>query len=238
MKCWPGCASSASTTRWYIVTARASATRLVSVRSAPVISSSSAKVLRKPHVSSGSVAFKRPADRPVAAADDLVHEALEEDRVARLVDLLRGQEVLLLLARRGVDERREVVGDGVLAVEEHRVVPQRRAALVLGHHLVPLAAVLGEVDLQRAPVAALPARVEIVVGDLRAGGHSAGTLHPRGSGLCARSSHAPRAARRGPRPATRSWVSVSRSRSVTVPSSNVWWSTVTANGVPISSWRR
>ena len=38
------------------------------------------------------------------------HEALEEDRVARLVDLLGGEEVLLLLARGGVDERREVVG--------------------------------------------------------------------------------------------------------------------------------
>ena len=32
--------------------------------------------------------------------------------------------------------------------------------------------------------------------------------------------------------------SVSRSRTVTVPSSIVWWSTVTPQGVPISSWRR
>jgi hypothetical protein len=32
--------------------------------------------------------------------------------------------------------------------------------------------------------------------------------------------------------------SVSRSRSVTVRSSSVWWSTVTPHGVPISSWRR
>jgi len=35
-----------------------------------------------------------------------VHEAVEEHRMARLVDLLGGEEVLLLLARRGVDERR------------------------------------------------------------------------------------------------------------------------------------
>ncbi len=64
MKCWPGCASSASTTMWYIVTARASATRDRSDRSAPVISSSSAKVFRKPHVSSGSVARNPPAIDP------------------------------------------------------------------------------------------------------------------------------------------------------------------------------
>ena len=38
--------------------------------------------------------------------------------------------------------------------------------------------------------------------------------------------------------ATRSCASVSRSRTVTVRSSSVWWSTVTQNGVPISSWRR
>jgi Fic family protein len=38
--------------------------------------------------------------------------------------------------------------------------------------------------------------------------------------------------------ATRSWPSESRSRTVTVRSSSVWWSTVTQYGVPISSWRR
>ena len=38
--------------------------------------------------------------------------------------------------------------------------------------------------------------------------------------------------------ATRSCSSVSRSRRVTVSSSIVWWSMVTPNGVPISSWRR
>ena len=72
-----------------------------------------------------------------------MHEALEEDGVARLVDLLGGEEVLLLLARRGVDERREVVGDGVLAPEEQRVVPQRGLALVRAEDLLPLAPVLG-----------------------------------------------------------------------------------------------
>ena len=38
--------------------------------------------------------------------------------------------------------------------------------------------------------------------------------------------------------AIRDWSRVSRSRRVTVPSSIVWWSTVTPQGVPISSWRR
>ena len=57
----------------------------------------------------------------VADADDLVQEAVKEDGVARFVDLLRREEVLLLLERRRIDVRREVVGDRVLAVEEQRV---------------------------------------------------------------------------------------------------------------------
>ena len=239
MKCWPGWASSASTTRWYIVTARASAVRERSrAQRAGHLVEQRERLAEAP----GQLRLGRPrappAIDPVAAPDDLVHEALEEHRVARLVDLLRGEEVLLLLARGGVDERREVVGDRVLADEEHRVVPQRGAALVVGHHLVPLAPVLAEVDLHRAPVAALPARVEILVGDRRAGADIAPEATPAVAATMCGSSHARRAARRGPSTGTRSCASVSRSRSVTVPSSNVWWSTVTANGVPISSWRR
>ena len=99
------------------------------------------------------------------ALHDLLHEAAEEDGVARLVHLLGGQEVLLLLARGGVDERRQVVRHRVLAVEEHRVVPERGAALQVAELLVPLPAVFGEVDLRGAPVAFLPAAVEVVVGD-------------------------------------------------------------------------
>ena len=102
----------------------------------------------------------------VADARDLVHEAVKEDRMARLVDLLRREEVLLLLERRRVDVRREVVGDRVLAVEEQRVQPQRRGALLRRELLLPVDAVGGEVDLGRAPVAALPAGIEIGVVDL------------------------------------------------------------------------
>ena len=135
------------------------------------------------------------AERAVADADDLVHPAMEEDRVARLVDLLRGEEVLLLLQRRGVDVRREVVGDGVLAVEEQRVEPQRAAALLVGEVLVPVDPVLREVDVRRRPVAALPARVEVGVVDLvgRGGnGHGHG-----GSYACPRARPPSRANRRG-----------------------------------------
>jgi hypothetical protein len=99
-------------------------------------------------------------DRAVALADDLVQEALEEHAVARLVGLLGGEEVLLLLARRGVDVRRQVVRHRVLAVEEQRVHPQRGATLLGGEPLVPVLAVAGEVDLGRPP-APLPARVEV-----------------------------------------------------------------------------
>ena len=107
---------------------------------------------------------ERSADA-LAALDDLAHEAAEEDCVASLVDLLGGEEVLLLLERGGVDVRREVVGDGVLAVEEHRVVPQRGAALEIGEGLVPVLAVLGEVELGGLPVPVLPPLVQVVVGD-------------------------------------------------------------------------
>jgi hypothetical protein len=55
MKCWPGCASVASTTRWYSVTARASAVRERSRRSSPVTRSSISKVFTKPQVSWGRV---------------------------------------------------------------------------------------------------------------------------------------------------------------------------------------
>ena len=69
---------------------------------------------------------------------------------------------------RGVDVGGEAVGDRVLAVEEHRVDPQRRLALDLGQRL-PALAVLAEVDVVGLPVALLPALVEVLVGDLVAG---------------------------------------------------------------------
>jgi hypothetical protein len=93
---------------------------------------------------------------------------MEEDRVPRLVDLLGGEEVLLLLLRCRVDVGREVVGDRVLSVEEHRVDPERRAALDLVQRF-PAVAILAEVEVVGGPVALLPAAVEIFVGDVPGG---------------------------------------------------------------------
>ena len=104
----------------------------------------------------------------VAGADHFLEEAVEEDGVAGLVDLLGGEEVLLLLLRGGVDVGGEAVGDRVLAVEEHRVDPERRLALDLGQGL-PALLVLAEVDVVGLPVPLLPALVEVLVGDLGAG---------------------------------------------------------------------
>ena len=108
-------------------------------------------------------------DAAVAKAYDLIHEAVEENAVARLVNLLRRDEVLLLLKRGGVDVGREAVGDSVLTVEEERKEPHRRAALSVGHLLFPVDLVLAEVDLGCRPVAALPALVEVGVADVVGG---------------------------------------------------------------------
>src|SRR5215204_845800 len=94
---------------------------------------------------------------------------MEEDRMASLVHLLSGEEVLLLLLGRRVDVGGEVVGDGVLAVEEHRVRPQRGLALDVAERL-PALAILRKVEVVRLPVALLPAPVQIVIGDLVGGG--------------------------------------------------------------------
>ena len=56
--------------------------------------------------------------------------------MAGLIDLLRRQEVLLLLLGRGVDVGGEIVGDRVLAVEEHGVRPQRGLPLDLAELLL------------------------------------------------------------------------------------------------------
>jgi hypothetical protein len=116
---------------------------------------------------------REPRTRPLQrrtdvspGAGDLAHESREQHGVPCLVDLLGGKEVLLLLARRRVDERRQVVGDGVLAMEEQRVGPQRAPALDLGELVLPLLAIDGEVEFGRAPVALLPAGVQVGVRDL------------------------------------------------------------------------
>ena len=108
---------------------------------------------------------ERLLDAPAADPDHLLEEAVEEERVADLVDLLGGEEVGLLLGRRGGDVGGERVGDPVLAVEEHRVDPHRRAALDVGE-AGPAGGVGGEVDVVGGPVALLPPLVEVLVGDV------------------------------------------------------------------------
>ena len=56
--------------------------------------------------------------------------------------------------------------------------------------------------------------------------------------LLSGSASRPASSSASPATGTRTCSSVSRSRSVTVSSSIVWWSTVIPQGVPISSWRR
>src|SRR5205823_1176699 len=63
-----------------------------------------------------------------AEAGDLGHEPREEDGVPGLVRLLRGEEVLLLVQRRGIDEGRQRGCHDVLAVEDEGEVPQPRLA--------------------------------------------------------------------------------------------------------------
>src|SRR5439155_11945778 len=97
-------------------------------------------------------------DRAPSDPAYLAHETREEHGVTCLVDLLRDEEVLLLLEWRGLDVRGQSVGNGVLAPEEEGVVPERRLALELAELLLPLAPVLAEVQLGRSPVPLLPAR--------------------------------------------------------------------------------
>lgn len=49
--------------------------------------------------------------------EGLIAAAVEDDRVARLIGDLRGQEEALALVRSGVQHRRQAVGDDLLAEE-------------------------------------------------------------------------------------------------------------------------
>jgi hypothetical protein len=109
--------------------------------------------------------LERRRDR-VAGGHHLTHEATEQHGVTCLINLLRGEKVLLLLAGGGVDVGGEVVGDRVLAMEEHRVRPQRAAPLDVRERPAPLLAVGAEVDLGSPPVALFPPAIEILVRDL------------------------------------------------------------------------
>ncbi len=165
MKCCPGCASAASITMWYSVTAAASWAGERSARSSSAIRSRRSKIFLKPGVSCGLIACSPLAIEPSPIPHTSCMKRLKNTAWRASSTCWVVEEVLLLLQRRRVDVGGEVVRDRVLAPEEQRVVPQRRRALELGEVLAPLARVLGEVELGRLPVAALPARIQILVGD-------------------------------------------------------------------------
>jgi hypothetical protein len=91
----------------------------------------------------------------------LVLEAGVVLHVARLVDLLGGDEGCLLLAGSGHDQRRELGGDPLLRHHQRRERPQHQRP-VLGVHGVPVLAVSCEVDFERVPLLVLPLPVELL----------------------------------------------------------------------------
>ena len=95
-------------------------------------------------MNAGLATAARPAQAVLEGAVDAEHllvEAVEVLRVARLVDLLGGQERLLALALIRHHQPRELRGDALLADEEARQVPRQALAQVLVHRL-PVAPVL------------------------------------------------------------------------------------------------
>ena len=159
-----------------------------------------------------------PGLDPASGADEAQHGVAV---VAGLGDGPGGQ--LLQAAGEGQLHGRGRGGQAVQVLAE----PERPAGVDpqgLEHRVAPDQ---GQVERVEGGLATRPA-----AGHARAGGHDGEHAHPgyRGS----RSSRYP-TSRSSP---TRSWVMVSRSRTVTARSVSESKSTVTQNGVPISSWRR
>ena len=87
---------------------------------------------------------------------DLAVEAVEEGDVARLVGDLGAEEDAHLLVGRGAHHRAELRGDALLADEERRQPVHALEALLGVDPLVPVDAVLREVDVLDAPSAGAP----------------------------------------------------------------------------------
>ena len=96
---------------------------------------------------------------------DLGVEAVEERDVARLVGDLRAEEDPHLLVGRGAHDRPELGGDALLADEERAEPAQALEALLIVEALVPVDAVLREVEVLRGPLLALPQLVELAVAE-------------------------------------------------------------------------
>src|SRR3954452_11450989 len=96
---------------------------------------------------------------------DLGVEAVEERDVARLVGDLRAQEDPHVLVGDRAHDRPELGGHALLADEERAHPVHPLEALVVVEALVPVDAVLAEVEILRRPVLALPQLVELAVGE-------------------------------------------------------------------------
>ena len=96
---------------------------------------------------------------------DLGVEAVEERDVARLVGDLRAQEDAHVLVGDRAHHRPELGRHALLADEERRQPVHALEALLGVDALVPVDAVLGEVDVLRRPVLALPQLVELLVAE-------------------------------------------------------------------------
>ena len=96
---------------------------------------------------------------------DLAVEAVEEGDVARLVGDLRRQEDAHVLVGAGAHHRPELLGHALLADEERAEPVHPLEALVGRDALVPVDAVLREVERVHRPLLLLPEPVELVVGE-------------------------------------------------------------------------
>src|SRR5205085_4257147 len=94
---------------------------------------------------------------------DLGEEAVEERDVACLVGDLRREEDPRVLAGRGPHHRSELAGDALLAEEEPAQPHALGAATVAREALVPVDAVLREVEVGDAPLLALPEVEELAI---------------------------------------------------------------------------
>src|SRR5438093_5761499 len=103
--------------------------------------------------------------QPLGLVDaDLAVEAVEERDVARLVGDLRRQEDPHVLIGDRAHERAQLGGDALLADEEGAQAGHSLEALLGVDALVPVDAVLREVEVLRRPLLALPELVELAVG--------------------------------------------------------------------------
>ena len=93
----------------------------------------------------------------------LAVEAVEETDVPGLIGDLGGEEDALLLLGAGAHDRSQLVCDALLADEEPRQPVHPLEAFLLGDALVPVDAVLAEVEVLGCPLLTLPQLIQLAV---------------------------------------------------------------------------